>query len=172
MASPPAAERIRSKAVAFILDSHNQEGFWTDKWHASPYYTASCCAPALARHATNKSCHAVNRTRRWLIDTQRPDGSWGAWTGTLEETAYAIQTLILTTNESSDHAENNQAVNRGSAYILDNMRTHDGELVAPDYPSLWHGKVLFTPHRIVHATVLSALHMAGRATRTLPAALP
>jgi halimadienyl-diphosphate synthase len=46
---------------------------------------------------------AAGRAVDWILSSQRPDGLWGLWEGTAEETAYALQTLLLT-GDPEDHA--------------------------------------------------------------------
>lgn len=163
----PVEQRIHRKATTFLTDTQTDVGSWTDKWHASPYYAASCCAPALARHRDDAGAReAVERTRRWLSDTQRCDGGWGEWTGTIEETAYALQTLILTSAENADTMSDDQVVRVGTAYLRDRLVDSAGELTEPTFPPLWHGKELFTPQRIVKATMLATLHLAARHLRS------
>ncbi|BCK56270.1 prenyltransferase/squalene oxidase repeat-containing protein [Nocardia wallacei] len=157
LSDSPVMRRIADKSVAFLIDSHDASGSWTDKWHASPYYSASRCAPALARHAEDAAGHVIARTVRWVLDTQRPDGSWGVWAGTMEETAYAIQTLIWA---AKDLPARDRAIRTGTRYLRD--RLHDLQGFGDSHPPLWHGKELFTPHRIVNATIHATLHSAAR----------
>src|SRR5690606_41793282 len=84
------------KVTRWLLGQQGGDGFWTDRWHASPYYATASCALALERYGGSGSADAVARARAWVLRTQRPDGSWGRWEGTAEETAYAGQTLPLT----------------------------------------------------------------------------
>jgi halimadienyl-diphosphate synthase len=93
-----------------------------------------------------------------VLATQRADGSWGRWEGTLEETAYAMQTLLLP-ERVQGHAMDERyarAAARGLEYAQ-----HGGEM--SDYPSLWHDKDLYTPIAIVRAAILAALHLGSSA---------
>ncbi|HKT05113.1 MAG TPA: hypothetical protein VJT31_36825, partial [Rugosimonospora sp.] len=97
---------------------------------------------------------ALGAAGRWVRETQRADGSWGRWTGTVEETAYAVQALVRAGTPATG------ALARGAAYLAG----HDD----PDrYPGLWHAKDLYAPVRVIQAARLAALHLAG--TRPVPA---
>ena len=150
----PDAAGHTNKAADFLLATQEEAGTWTDKWHASPYYTVSCCASALARHDSPAARRAADRARRWILETQRADGSWGWWAPTPEETAYSVQTLLSGTDVPSRDAA---AASSGVRYLLDHLEEPAGNLALPP---LWHGKELFTPARIVTATILGVVHMA------------
>jgi uncharacterized protein YfaS (alpha-2-macroglobulin family) len=87
-----------------------------------------------------------------VLETQREDGSWGRWGGTTEETAYAMQILLLT---PARHEARGRAVARGYDYL---RRSHENL----DNPPMWHDKDLYQPIAIVRAAVLAALHLARR----------
>jgi hypothetical protein len=59
---------------------------------------------------------AMGRLSGWLRDSQREDGSWGRWSGTYEETAYAVQTLLQTHVPRADSAVE-QAAARGCVFL-------------------------------------------------------
>jgi squalene cyclase len=105
---------------------------------------------------------ALRRAVRWTLATQRPDGSWGRWCGTVEETSYAVQilTAVPVKGALADHAI---------------ARARDWLLEQPDdagWPPLWHDKDLYTPIAVVRAARIAALHLAagrlaGHAAQTL-----
>ncbi|RQX42612.1 prenyltransferase, partial [Micromonospora chalcea] len=99
---------------------------------------------------------AVERGVAWLLDTQRPDGSWGLWHGTAEETAYAV--LALAGAGRSGDARIAAALARGRRRLSE----LDG---CDDEPALWHDKDLYRPTQIVRAAVLAA---SGRAVEAGP----
>lgn len=143
-------------AAAFLLDSQSPSGIWVDKWHASPYYAVSRCALAMANDGTPAALLACQRARDWVLATQRADGSWGQWEPSAEETAYALQTLVPTRSTvSTVSVRQQEARRRGLRWLLSRMTNLDYQV---SNPPLWHGKELFTPHRIVLATVLAAAH--------------
>ncbi|WP_440899447.1 prenyltransferase, partial [Actinosynnema sp.] len=102
--NPPDAARCADAAdriTDWLLAEQNADGHWTDRWHQSPLYATQACLQALAepgRAATSRTRDAdVAEARaaalRLLLSTQRPDGSWGVWGGTVEETALALLAL-------------------------------------------------------------------------------
>ncbi|MGB6165829.1 MAG: prenyltransferase/squalene oxidase repeat-containing protein [Pseudonocardiaceae bacterium] len=141
-----------SKLSGWLRDCQEADGSWWDKWHASPYYATACCATALHRHSRNASATTVARAVEWLLDSQRADGSWGRWSGTYEETAYAVQTLLQTCTSRVNSAVN-QAAAHGCVFLRRSPVDHQ-------QPPLWHGKDLYAPIRVVQAQGLAALHLA------------
>ena len=141
------AEAIH-QLTEWLCEHQDEHGWWTDKWHASPYYATAACVLALARHGGTRAETAVRKAVTWVLDSQRVDGSWGRWQGTAEETAYAMRVLL--------HAGNGAAVStaaaRGCAFLLRSD--------ASAHPPLWHDKDLYTPTRIVQAEVIAALCLA------------
>jgi halimadienyl-diphosphate synthase len=147
-----AIERI----AGWLCDQQNPDGAWSDRWHASPYYATACCALALATVARQREPspdgaieRALGRARAWVLATQRADGSWGRWSGTAEETAYAVH-VLLSTRPAPD-GPTVRAATRAYAYLLG----------APDESAtaLWHDKDLYRPTAIVRATILAAVHL-------------
>ncbi|MEU1590484.1 prenyltransferase/squalene oxidase repeat-containing protein [Micromonospora sp. NPDC005710] len=128
------------------------DGSWEDRWHASPYYATMCCCLALAEAAPSVAARSLTRAVRWVTATQRPNGSWGRWSGTAEETAYAMQVLATA---GPGAATATVALDRGREYLEANV---EGRRVAP---ALWHDKDLYFPEMIVNAAVLAAQHIAS-----------
>ena len=158
----PNNEGVRHDAAVrkiqdWLLAMQHPDGSWDDKWHASPYYATMCCAVALARGHRPATAQVVARAARWTLETQRADGSWGRWTGTTEETSYAVQTL-LRAHPGDLPAEVSRAVADGCAHLLADQ--------GDDFPPLWHDKDLYAPITVVKAARLAALHAA--ATRLAP----
>lgn len=152
---PDTAHRYQAtvgKLSTWLGERQQPDGSWLDRWHASPYYATAAAALSLHGFGGTESEWAVDRAVRWVLDTQRADGSWGRWSGTAEETAYAVHILSLTGRGMS--GESGHAVGRGHAYL----RSAAGEL---DGPPLWHDKDLYQPTAIVRAAVLAALHLGG-----------
>jgi halimadienyl-diphosphate synthase len=144
--------------VSWLCARQEPDGSWQDKWHASPYYATLCCALALAEHGGDAARPAVAKAVRWVLDSQRENGSWGRWSGTYEETAYAVRLLLTaerhagsTLSELDDGIV--RAAARGYAFLL----WSEGETGAPH---LWHDKDLYTPIRMVRAEGLAARHLA------------
>jgi halimadienyl-diphosphate synthase len=138
-----------AKARAFLDRARVEGTFWFDKWHASPYYTTGHAILAL-EHAPALVDGAV----RWMVETQRPDGSWGHYeTGTAEETAYCVQALAQ--HRRRGGAFDAGVLARGVAFL-----EASPERIARRYAPLWIGKTLYTPPVVVHAAVLGALALA------------
>ncbi|SEG24427.1 Prenyltransferase and squalene oxidase repeat-containing protein [Nonomuraea solani] len=152
-----AYRQIRTRLADLLAERQQPGGSWEDRWHASPYYATLSCVLALGEHGGPEHAGAVARAREWVLDTQRADGSWGRWEGTLEETAYAMQTLLLP--ERARGRTVGERYERAAARGHESLQ-HTGEM--SDYPSLWHDKDLYTPIAIVRAAILAALHLGTR----------
>ncbi|GIH69931.1 prenyltransferase/squalene oxidase repeat-containing protein [Sphaerimonospora thailandensis] len=144
------------KVAAWLRERQWADGSWDDRWHASPYYATASCALALGEFGGAESRAAVRRAVRWILDTQREDGSWGRWGGTAEETAYAMQLLLLV---GGDHPVT-EAAARGYRYLRRVADPGEG-------PPLWHDKDLYVPVAVVRAAVLAALHLAQKNPRVV-----
>lgn len=145
----------RDKVASWLCATQEVDGRWLDRWHASPYYATACAALALDRFGGPDAAGAVRRAARWVLDTQRADGSWGQWDGTAEETAYAIQILLLV-RQGGENEEHLRAAARGRDHLLRSGVGQSGDL---EGPPLWHDKDLYRPAAIVRAAVLAALHL-------------
>jgi halimadienyl-diphosphate synthase len=136
--------RAVKKALSFLRRTRTGGLFWFDKWHSSPYYPTAHAIMALAHYDDTLLTDALY----WTINTQRPDGSWGFYDiPTAEETAYCLQTLILSRRNGYGVPE--EAIIRGSEWLRE---YHDGP-----YLPLWIGKSLYCPQLVVRSAVLSAL---------------
>ncbi len=124
--------------------------FWFDKWHASPYYLT---APSIGMLHGIIDDLLPSRIE-WIIQTQNPDGGWGYYhKSTIEETAYCIDALLYW----HEHIERLDAsiLNPGINYLLKQMDD-------PTYEPMWIGKGLYTPYKVVQASVLTALSRIKR----------
>lgn len=151
----PRYAAVVTELSALLRHHQRSDGGWSDRWHASPYYATACCALALARFGGDGSAAVVRAAVRWVLATQRADGSWGRWQGTEEETAYALHVLTLTRIPGE---QVRTAIARGRAYLL-RAAGQDGS-EQPGGPALWHDKDLYRPVAIVRAGVLAALKLA------------
>jgi hypothetical protein len=149
MTRPEPVERLSH----WLCDQQGADGAWTDRWHASPLYATWCCVLALDGFgATARAADAVDRAVRWVLANQRPDGSWGRWSGTREETAYALY-VLLGRRQPPDRRVGH-AAESGCRYLL--------EAAAEPGPALWHDKDLYRPAAIVDAVTVAALHLMRR----------
>ncbi|MFG1777507.1 prenyltransferase/squalene oxidase repeat-containing protein [Micromonospora sp. NPDC049048] len=143
---------VARRVAGWLVDGQLADGSWTDRWHASPYYATASAATSLAEYAPDAVAGRLDRAADWVRDTQRDDGSWGLWTGTPEETAYALQVLLGTGRPPRPDLA--PVVRRALAYLdADRDGTDD------DAP-LWHDKDLYHPVLIVRAAVLAARQLA------------
>ncbi|WP_327048145.1 hypothetical protein OG320_09845 [Microbispora sp. NBC_01189] len=152
---PEAAERYRPDMDAigvWLCERQRPEGWWDDRWHASPYYATVSCALALDSFGGAGCASSVRRAVHWVLRTQRPDGSWGRWCGTREETAYAMQLLLLSRDNHREDGLVAEVAARGYDYLLRSDEADD--------PPLWHDKDLYLPVAVVEAAILAALHLA------------
>ncbi|MFG2073158.1 prenyltransferase/squalene oxidase repeat-containing protein [Nonomuraea maritima] len=144
-------EPVMARVAGWLAARQEADGSWNDRWHASPYYATLSCVLALGEFGGPRYARAVLAAREWVLSTQRADGSWGRWTGRPEETAYAVQALLLCGPEPDERAV--AAAGRGYEYL-----TRMGDL--SDYEPLWHDKDLYSPTAIVRAALLAAMHVA------------
>jgi halimadienyl-diphosphate synthase len=134
------------KIVRFLLNTAVAPGCWIDKWHLSPYYTSALTLITGIDYVELHSMETVN----WMLETQRPEGAWGALIPTAEETAYCLQALIIARRH--DLAVPADVLRRGADWLA----CH----IDPPYPPLWIGKCLYTPELVVRSAILSALCLA------------
>ncbi len=149
------ADAVR-RLTAWLADQQDSGGSWLDRWHASPFYATACCALALDRFGDGPAARAaIDRAVDWVLATQRPDGSWGLWQGTGEETAYAMRTLLTRPDGRTEGA-----LARGYPHV---SRSFQGRPVdRTGDPPMWHDKDLYSPEAIIRSAMLAALHQAQR----------
>lgn len=100
----------------------------------------------------------MERSRKWLRETQNSDGSWGFYNeGTAEETAYAVLALARGCTTESTY-EDLKRYMAGVRYI-DSLYPVLGDRESFEYPALWIDKCLYVPTWIVK-TVLEAARTA------------
>ena len=145
----PERRTAQERIVLMLLDQQKLGLYWTDKWHASPYYATTHALIGLLQRDFYLAyfCHP---TIDWLEHTQREDGSWGYFEhGTVEETAYALTALL---HYNRHRRVNQDVLHRGGAYLT---RTCQSPMA--NHPPLWIEKCLYTPYEIIQAAVLAAL---------------
>ncbi|MGV4988723.1 hypothetical protein ACVB8X_37550 [Streptomyces sp. NRAIS4] len=153
---PADAERYTDaieRVARWLGEQQLADGTWTDKWHASPYFSTLRVASALHQYAGPAHRPTVHRAVEWILAGQHEDGSFGRWGGTPEETAYAVQTLLRVTGSGSAREE--EAARRGAAYLVRHLADRD-------HRELWIGKELYVPVHMVRGAIAGALHLAAR----------
>jgi halimadienyl-diphosphate synthase len=134
------------KVVNALRQQAEGQPYWSDKWHASPYYVN--CAAVRALHGVADDL-AQERVR-WILATQNRDGGWGSYgASTPEETAYCLDTLIFADRTFQGVARSQ--ITAAASYL---SSTLDDETYTP----LWIGKSLYTPFYVVKAAILAALY--------------
>jgi hypothetical protein len=132
------------KAISFLARNRILKTFWTDKWHASPYYATSHTIIAAVGYADALIQDAIN----WIIETQGANGAWGYYLHpTAEETAYCLQALLIWRKNGGQVPVD--VLKKGLAWLEEHAE--------PPYETLWICKCLYSPELIVRSTILSAL---------------
>ncbi|MBL8089583.1 MAG: hypothetical protein KF758_05000 [Anaerolineales bacterium] len=131
------------KALGFLKRVKGNSKFWLDKWHSSPYYTTCHAIIACAGYDNDLVTDSVD----WLLASQHPDGAWGTYMGTAEETAYAMQALWVW-NQSAGRIDS-KVIKKGVEWLEANSHK--------PYPPLWIGKCLYSPQIVIRSAVASAL---------------
>jgi halimadienyl-diphosphate synthase len=135
----PAVQKI----ATFLYGERKSGQFWVDKWHSSPYYPTSHAVIAGAGYLDQ----LVKGSVEWILATQRPNGSWGYYGPTAEETAYCLQALITWHQHGLPVPQ--EVLSRGVAWLA----AHAG----PTHSPLWIGKCLYCPTLVVQSAILAAL---------------
>ncbi len=133
----------RIQKILQFLSRTKMGNYWVDKWHASPFY-ATTHAIIVCAGLDNEM---VRESVKWLINSQRRDGSWGIFCPTAEETAYALQSLSIW-DQKVAHVPKEIFV-RGREWL----KAH----AQPPYPPIWIGKCLYSPEWVIQSAVVSAL---------------
>jgi len=144
--SHPSVQKIFN----FLVRQRQPDHMWVDKWNLSPYYPTAHAIIACAGYNDG----LVQGSVKQILASQNADGSWGYMEKTAEETAYALQALCVW--KRSGHQVDNGVLENGLKWL----KKHSHQ----PYANLWIGKCLYTPIRVVTATILSAI---GRVTQEL-----
>jgi hypothetical protein len=141
---------LAEKLTGWLVDHMNGETLFHDKWHLSPYYSASHAIPAFAGWNEEAALRCV----KFVIDQQHEDGGWG-WFGrsTLEESAQC--TLGLYQAFSYGLPGSCDALAKAADFFQEQAGR---EALEP----LYVGKTLFRSEGIVNATILGALAVLER----------
>jgi halimadienyl-diphosphate synthase len=147
--SYPNRYKVLEEIIIKLLDNRIFNIYWMDKWHTSPYYATAHVLVGMLRHDAFLT-YICQPTIDWMLHTQRQDGSWGYFdTGTVEETAYVLTSMLYYHQHEPVKKE---VLQRAAEFLAANHKGPDSY-----YPELWIGKCLYTPQDIVRSAVLSAL---------------
>jgi halimadienyl-diphosphate synthase len=134
------------KIITFLRKARANNPFWLDKWHSSPYYATAHAVIACTGIGNDLAAESVE----WIIKTQNSNGSWGTYIPTAEETAYALQALLMWNRKVARIPK--ATIRDGTLWLKEHM---DGP-----YPPLWIGKCLYSPNLVIRSAVISALALA------------
>lgn len=145
----PHREVMKEHITSMLFEKRAYNVYWTDKWHASPFYATSHTLMALLKDKKNLAM--CQSSIDWIMHTQRKDGSWGFFKhGTAEETSYALLALFHFYRHKKFDTD---ILRRGVAYLM-SIRE---EKPTAKLPEIWLGKDLYAPYDIVNSTILAAL---------------
>ena len=132
------------KILIFLYKTRYNNAYWFDKWHASPYYITSHAIIECLGYDDKLCEDSVN----WILDTQKPDGSWGFYGfSTAEETAFCLQALKVWRNSGRKIPANEIEI--ASGWLTEHCE--------PPYPWMWIGKTLYYPELLIQSIILTAL---------------
>ena len=147
----PDRQEVWDRVVTMLLASRKYQSYWTDKWHASPFYATSHVLLALL-HSDEPLVSECLGSVDWMIHMQRADGSWGYFDrGTAEETAYVLLTLLGFYRRFK--AVDVDVLKKGAEYLWLACASNTG------FPDLWVAKSLFAPEGVVESAILAAKHL-------------
>lgn len=146
VAEHPKSVQWIDMIMRYLSRLEDNGAVWTDKWHISPYYVTGTAISAL--HTLESDL--LHSRLKWIIQTQNRDGGWG-YTGvsTPEETSYCLSALLYA--DRHIYRINSTLIDAAAQFL----RLH---YKGNRYTELWIGKALYTPHYVVQASVLGALH--------------
>ena len=147
----PGRDEVVENVTRMLLRRRRFNLFWTDKWHASPYYATAYALLTLV-DGNAEIRRICKDSIDWFSHSQRMDGSWGFFNkGSMEETAYAMLAL----QKAYDYGMVREDIlHRGAAYLVSMLEKINPQT---DYEELWLGKCLYAPYDIVHSAILAAL---------------
>jgi squalene cyclase len=149
----PWVDAAITKVIGFLRAQRAPQGYWTDKWHASPYYATACVIQAFVQAGQE---HELTASHEWVLATQRDDGSWGYFgRGNAEETSYALM-ILLASSDRTRHPIPPGVVGRAIEYLAPFV----GDRWNDDMEPLWINKTLYTPKQVVQSVILQAFVLA------------
>jgi hypothetical protein len=151
--APVAAETT----ARWLVDQQRLDGSWNDKWHTSPFYSTWCCVEAIVA-ATGSQLTiragrdwdpegAIAAAVDWALRADSPAG-WGSVGANVEETCYAA--LILSRAARPEQVCAARPALRKALAVIEDVHPEES------WPTLWIGKDLYTPQRVVQGVKLTA----------------
>lgn len=137
----PKRTEITTNVLNFLKKNQHKHGYWTDKWHISPFYTT--CHMLIELHKI-KDVEMFSKGLEWLLKSQNEDGSWGWYGGSFEETGYALQVLKFIGRSIDSHQK---AIYKAKKFI--ELKDNKKEV------HLWVDKALYTPKNIIKSLIIS-----------------
>ncbi len=142
----PDFRRAKARGLRFLHDRMRADGSWLPLWfgsqrtadHSNPVIGTARVLRALAEIEPHGDC--ARRGRRFLLESQNPDGGWGASAGvasTTEETALAVSALA---NPGPTGATD--AVERGAAHLAG--RVESGAWLQPAPIGLYFARLWYS----------------------------
>ena len=149
----PDRKEVWTRVVTMLLATKQYQSYWTDKWHASPFYATAHVLISLLRvgEPLISECQGVID---WVVHMQREDGAWGFYgISTAEETAYAL--LALLQYHRKFGTVDASVMHRGARFLLRQDRDGEGQM----FPDLWIAKSLFAPQDVIRSAIVAALYL-------------
>jgi squalene-hopene/tetraprenyl-beta-curcumene cyclase len=166
-------DRGLARAIAFLESSQREDGAFVPLWFGNqrargeenPVYGTSRVLAGLADALAvdrRRVAPMIERARRWLIDAQNADGSWGGdpgAAGSIEETALAVEALARSASEAD---ERTVVISRGLAW-LETATAHGRQFPASPvglyFARLWYSEELYPVIFTAAATSAAAAMM-------------
>jgi squalene-hopene/tetraprenyl-beta-curcumene cyclase len=143
--------------VAFLESAQRADGAFVPLWFGNqrapeeenPVFGTSRVLGGLADALAvdrRRVAPMIDRARRWLIDAQNADGSWGGGrgvAGSIEETALAIEALAGSASEADERVV---VVSRGRAWLesaTGNGHRFPASPVGLYFARLWYSEELY-----------------------------
>ncbi len=107
------------RACGYLKQVQGDDGAWTSRWYAGPYYGTYKAVAALCLLTSGDS--SLERARQFLLATQHRTGQWGEGGGSALDTGLALLTLTAL-GMNARHA----SVRRAKAFLLETQNPDGG----------------------------------------------
>jgi squalene-hopene/tetraprenyl-beta-curcumene cyclase len=105
------------KGCEFIIKSQTPFGYWNSDWYIDRFYSVFVCARLISLICPNSNC--LYKTYKFLLDSQKSNGSWGDGEGDPLQTSLALIGLFYIM--PSINTNNQVTIDKGIKYILDSQ---------------------------------------------------